>query len=344
MKAPQHESALGSDFADPCCDGKCYGRNLIAIAWSESAGICPQEFRGEEQLMPVFRNGNETLSYDDTGSGGPVLVFNHSFAMNGSMFAPQCDAFRDRYRCITWDQRGHGCSPTDLDFTFWDSAGDCLALLDHLDIQKASFVGASQGGFVSLRLALLAPDRVRSLVVLGSSASAEAEDRKKSYLQMNAAFAAAGGSGPPEEILNAMSYVCFGSKFDASPWKEIWRRWPARQATLALRALVETELGRHMKPDELGKRVAQINAQLAADGQPPFQWKTIPQGAATSVWATFVALAEDVGGRYCENYRVSTVTEGLISPVSEGVRPYALDPEHAKALWAKSEEMVGEHF
>jgi NAD(P)-dependent dehydrogenase (short-subunit alcohol dehydrogenase family) len=107
---------------------------------------------------------------------------------------------------------------------------------------------------------------------------------------------------------------------------------------------IKTELGRHMAPDELDKIVAQINAQLAADGRPPFQWKTIPQGAATSVWAAFVAPAEELGGRYCKDCQMSGVTEGLISPVSPGVRPYALDPEHAKALWAKSEEMVGERF
>jgi NAD(P)-dependent dehydrogenase (short-subunit alcohol dehydrogenase family) len=107
---------------------------------------------------------------------------------------------------------------------------------------------------------------------------------------------------------------------------------------------IKTELGRHMEPDELDKVVAQINAQLAADGQPPFQWKTIPQGAATSVWAAFVAPAENVGGRYCENCQVAQIVEGLVNPVSPGVRPYALDPEHAKALWARSEEMVGERF
>jgi NAD(P)-dependent dehydrogenase (short-subunit alcohol dehydrogenase family) len=107
---------------------------------------------------------------------------------------------------------------------------------------------------------------------------------------------------------------------------------------------IKTELGRHMEPDELDKVVAQINAQLAADGQPPFQWKTIPQGAATSVWAAFVAPAENVGGRYCENCQVAQIVEGLVNPVSPGVRPYALDPKRAKALWARSEEMVGERF
>ena len=63
-----------------------------------------------------------------------------------------------------------------------------------------------------------------------------------------------------------------------------------------------------------------------------------------SAWAAFVAPAENVGGRYCEDCQVSQVTDALISPVSPGVRPYALDPERAKALWAKSEELVDEHF
>jgi NAD(P)-dependent dehydrogenase (short-subunit alcohol dehydrogenase family) len=105
-----------------------------------------------------------------------------------------------------------------------------------------------------------------------------------------------------------------------------------------------TELGRHLQPGELEETVERINAQLRAEGRPPFQFKTIPQGAATSVWAAFIAAAEEVGGRYCEDCQVSQITEGLISPVSPGVRPYALDPKHAKALWAKSEEMVGERF
>jgi NAD(P)-dependent dehydrogenase (short-subunit alcohol dehydrogenase family) len=106
-----------------------------------------------------------------------------------------------------------------------------------------------------------------------------------------------------------------------------------------------TELGRHIGDDNIKARVAQINADLAAEGLPPFQFKTIPQGAATSVWAGVVGAAEEVGGHYCENCHVSMrITEGNINPVSEGVRPYALDPDHAAALWAKSEEMVGETF
>jgi NAD(P)-dependent dehydrogenase (short-subunit alcohol dehydrogenase family) len=132
--------------------------------------------------------------------------------------------------------------------------------------------------------------------------------------------------------------ILFALEFD--------RRHRARgvRATALHPGGILTELGRHLEPGELEATVERINAQLAAEGLPPFQFKTIPQGAATSVWAAFVAPAENVGGRYCEDCQVSQVTDGLISPVSPGVRPYALDSEHAKALWLRGEELVGEHF
>lgn len=107
---------------------------------------------------------------------------------------------------------------------------------------------------------------------------------------------------------------------------------------------IRTELGRHIDPGTLDAMIARINAELAEKGEPPYAWKTIPQGAATSVWAGLVADADEIGGRYCENCHVSTVSEGVINPVAEGVRAYALDPDHARALWAASEAWVGERF
>jgi NAD(P)-dependent dehydrogenase (short-subunit alcohol dehydrogenase family) len=107
-----------------------------------------------------------------------------------------------------------------------------------------------------------------------------------------------------------------------------------------------TELGRYVDPGRMQKIVGEINQQLAAEGKAPFQWKTIPQGAATSVWAGVVAPADEVGGRYCENCHVGVVVpdQVTITPISEGVRGYALDPKNAEALWKKSEELVGESF
>jgi hypothetical protein len=90
----------------------------------------------------------------------------------------------------------------------------------------------------------------------------------------------------------------------------------------------------------------EINKQLAAEGKGPFQWKSIPQGAATSVWAAVVAPADEVGAQYCENCHVGHIVadDVPITVISEGVRAYALDAANAEALWKKSEEMVGESF
>ncbi|WP_437319356.1 SDR family NAD(P)-dependent oxidoreductase [Sorangium sp. So ce385] len=117
------------------------------------------------------------------------------------------------------------------------------------------------------------------------------------------------------------------------------------RATAVHPGVIQTELGRHLPGDSLSTLVERINADLAARGKPPFAPKTIPQGAATSVWAGVVAEADEVGGRYCENCHVTTrVTLDPIDPISEGVRPYALDLERAAALWAKSEAWVRERF
>jgi NAD(P)-dependent dehydrogenase (short-subunit alcohol dehydrogenase family) len=109
---------------------------------------------------------------------------------------------------------------------------------------------------------------------------------------------------------------------------------------------IMTELGRHMDPGSLEQMVDQINQQAAAAGKGPFEFKTIPQGAATSVWAAVVASAEEVGGRYCENCHVSDVVadDATLGMLDEGVRGYAIDPQNAAALWKMSEEMTGEAF
>ncbi|WP_304164987.1 SDR family NAD(P)-dependent oxidoreductase [Phenylobacterium aquaticum] len=105
---------------------------------------------------------------------------------------------------------------------------------------------------------------------------------------------------------------------------------------------IQTELGRHMTPEVTQAMIESINVANSAGGAPAFAWKTIPQGAATSVWAGVVAAADAVGGRYCEDCHVAEIVDG--EGLRGGVRPYALDAENAKALWAKSEEMVAEAF
>jgi NAD(P)-dependent dehydrogenase (short-subunit alcohol dehydrogenase family) len=98
---------------------------------------------------------------------------------------------------------------------------------------------------------------------------------------------------------------------------------------------IQTDLGRHLTDETL-------NALVEARGDRKLEWKTVPQGAATSIWAGFVADGDEVGGAYCEDCAVAPVIDDPVT--SPGVMGYALDPDTAAALWTRSEELVGETF
>jgi len=104
---------------------------------------------------------------------------------------------------------------------------------------------------------------------------------------------------------------------------------------------IQTELGRYMTAEVRDAMIKSIN-ENQLQGAAAFTWKTIPQGAATSVWAGIVAPADAVGAHFCEDCHVAEIIND--PGLRAGVRAYALDGEHAKALWAKSESMVGETF
>ena len=124
--------------------------------------------------MPFAEVNGQRIRYEDSGGEGAPVILSHGFLMDREMFAPQVDALAPEFRVIAWDERGFG--ETEFDgqpFTYWDSARDCLGLLDHLEIDEAVLGGMSQGGFLSLRAALLAPERVRALVLIDTQSGLE---------------------------------------------------------------------------------------------------------------------------------------------------------------------------
>lgn len=132
--------------------------------------------------------------------------------------------------------------------------------------------------------------------------------------------------------------VLFAVEFD--------RRWRDRgiRGVAVHPGGIRTELGRHMLEGAIEAMLDHLNKQAVAAGKGKYEFKTVPQGAATSVWAGVVAGGDEIGGKYCEDCQVAEITQTGGLDLSKGVRPYAIDPEHARALWAKSEEWVGERF
>jgi NAD(P)-dependent dehydrogenase (short-subunit alcohol dehydrogenase family) len=95
---------------------------------------------------------------------------------------------------------------------------------------------------------------------------------------------------------------------------------------------IMTELGRHLTEETIGTLTASIPADQ------PMEWKTVPQGAATTVWALTAPELEAHGGAYLEDCHVAERNDEEGS--RGGVRSYAIDPDRAAALWARSEEWV----
>jgi len=99
---------------------------------------------------------------------------------------------------------------------------------------------------------------------------------------------------------------------------------------------IATELGRHLTDETLGQMI-----ERTKQGNAPVSWKTVEQGAATTVWAATAPELEGEGARYLEDCHIAEVVDD--PNVSGGVRAYALDPARADALWELSQRLCGEN-
>lgn len=99
---------------------------------------------------------------------------------------------------------------------------------------------------------------------------------------------------------------------------------------------IQTNLGRHLSEEQSSSLIDRIKKS-----DPSYEWKTIPQGAATQVWAATAPELDGKGGVYCEDCHVAEVDN---ESSKGGVRSYALDEGAADRLWSMSEEMTGKSF
>jgi 3-oxoadipate enol-lactonase len=174
--------------------------------------------------MPFAEVNGQRIRFDDSGGEGPPVILSHGFLMDREMFAPQVEVLSGEFRVITWDERGFGETEFDGEpFTYWDSAGDCLGLLDHLGIEEAVLGGMSQGGFLSLRATLLAPARVRALVLIDTQAGGEDPERLPAYRQMQETWLQV---GPVDDLANVVASLIIGDPELSGSWIAKWRELP----------------------------------------------------------------------------------------------------------------------
>jgi 3-oxoadipate enol-lactonase len=186
-------------------------------------------------MLTARINGTD-IAYADSGGDGPAVVLSHGYLMDHTMFDPQLPVLAPEFRVITWDERGFGETSADGPFSYWDSARDVLGLLDHLGLDRAVLGGMSQGGFVSLRAALLSPERVRALVLIDTQAGQEDPAVAPSYEQMEEIWLAQG----PEPVQEIVASLILGS-VDPQPWYAKWAQLDTGGLTHSFRCLMDRD-------------------------------------------------------------------------------------------------------
>jgi pimeloyl-ACP methyl ester carboxylesterase len=192
----------------------------------------------QDQAMPCAVSASREIFYEDSGGEGPAIVFSHGLLMDRTMFAPQVAALRGAYRCIVWDERGHGrtASETIEPFDYDQSAEDCAAVLRHAGVERAVLAGMSQGGFLSLRCALRHPALVRALILIDSQAGLEDPAKMPGYEAMLAGWAA---NGLSDQSAAVIAHIILGEGFPAAEaWKARWRAMAPHNVLASFQALV----------------------------------------------------------------------------------------------------------
>ncbi len=131
------------------------------------------------------------ISYSVSGRG-PWLILSNSLATDRGMWRLQLAELQSRFTVLCYDTRGHGqSSVSDEEYRFDTLAADVVALMDHLDVDRANFMGLSMGGMTGLALALADPDRVERVVCC--DARADAPDGYKAMWDDNIALSESSG-------------------------------------------------------------------------------------------------------------------------------------------------------
>ncbi|MEM9563617.1 MAG: alpha/beta hydrolase [Actinomycetota bacterium] len=188
--------------------------------------------------MPIANVNGQSINYADSGGTGPAVLFSHGFLMDHTMFDQQVEALADDYRCVAWDERGFGATPATGPFSYWDSADDAVALLDHLGVDRAVFVGMSQGGFLSLRAALAHPDRVRALALIDSQAGVDDAETLEGYRGMISHWLS---DEPLGDVGQYVASLIIGEPELSSQWIEIWETRRDPQIEFAAGALLDRD-------------------------------------------------------------------------------------------------------
>ncbi|BCF86629.1 hypothetical protein RQCS_61740 (plasmid) [Rhodococcus qingshengii] len=205
--------------------------------------------------MPYASANDAEIYFTDSGGPGPALILSHGFLMDSSMFDKQREHLAQGNRILQYDARGHGATreySTHTDFDYWDQAADLLAVLDAAGVDQASVGGMSQGGFIALRAALLAPSRVQSLILIATTACSSTTEENTGY---KALFESWMSDLPLRPIAESLApQLIGGTSHDQELWIERWMTSDRNRIRASAKCLMDR--------DSVVHRLGEINCPV----------------------------------------------------------------------------------
>ncbi|PSL05542.1 alpha/beta fold hydrolase [Cecembia rubra] len=174
--------------------------------------------------MPYIQINNAKIFYVKEGNGPETIVFAHGLLWSHKMFLEQIEFLKKKYTVIAYDHRGQGQSevpdgPYDMDLL----TQDALELIDKVACKPVHFVGLSMGGFVGMRLAARYPDKIKSLILLETSANPEPVENLPKYKFLNGIVK---WFGVIPKVAKEVMKIMFAQSWLENPKnKEAYKKW-----------------------------------------------------------------------------------------------------------------------
>lgn len=194
--------------------------------------------------MAYLSVNNQSLYYEDHGAkDAPVILFMHGFLMSSEMFSTQIEFFSSKYRVIVFDARAFGKTKWDGEpFSLYDTVDDCMALLDHLHIEKAILAGMSQGGYAALRAALRFPQRVQGLILISTCAHIDPDEGKAGYTEVRDTWVNVGLVPPLHEgLMTGIIGPKNENEIFWEKWTPIWKERTGEEIYHAMNNLLSRD-------------------------------------------------------------------------------------------------------
>jgi 3-oxoadipate enol-lactonase len=151
---------------------------MLAAGWNANTLLCYKEKMGK------MDNNTVQLYFKEYGEGSPMVLV-HGFPLDHTIWEPVVPLLKSHARLILPDLRGHGRSPApDGVYDMRTIADDILALFDSLELERATLVGHSMGGYAALAFARAYPTRLSGLGFVSSHAAADNPEQRANRIKL----------------------------------------------------------------------------------------------------------------------------------------------------------------